>query len=188
MTTGATSWPLVSVALIIQNGQGVLLSSGSVTPRLCCLSWNPRPPNQQIEAVGPGSNNSPSVYTRFKRGKEPSLLPPLVARNRADSVYSPCPAGMNSSLPGCLLPGSTGNAGPIHGVCVCVNNVQDFANTVVAEALLNTRPCMVNWWFKNCIGWKPVFSSLLLSALMRLSDTHRCPGQRPSAPLDWLPF
>ena len=138
------------MALVIQNGQGVLLSSGSVAPWLCCLSWNPQPPDQQTEAVGPGSNNSPSVYTRFKRGREPSLLPPVVARNRADLVYSPRPAGMNSSSPGCLLPGSTGNAGAIHGVCVCVcvcvcvNNVQDFANTVVAEALLITWPCMVN--------------------------------------------
>ena len=121
LASGFCGIGLVSVAfLVIQNGQGVLLSSGSVMPRLCGLSWKPCPPNWQIEAVGPGSNNFPSVYTRFKRGKEPSLLPPVVARNRADSVYSPCPAGMNSSLPGCLPPGSTGNAGPMHGLCVCV--------------------------------------------------------------------
>ena len=38
------------------------------------LSWEPRPPHQQIEAVGWGSNNSPSVYPGFKRGEVPSRL------------------------------------------------------------------------------------------------------------------
>lgn len=96
-----------------------------------------------------------------------------------------------SDLSGCCLPAcSTGNIGATNGAFPSPDKVQNFASTVVVKALLTLAlHCMVNQWFKNCIGWKPIFClHLSLSALKWPSDTHRCPvhcSQHHSSPQGW---
>ena len=61
----------------------------------------------------------------------------------------------------------------LHGECwtntwwLFFNDVQHFANTVVAEALWIALHRMVNQWFKNCTGWKPVFFPPLSSSALK---------------------